>query len=61
MVPKKSFQANPKHQYYVSQCGEHDCSAQNKKNGDCYEYQSLSPLMREHKFQGKWWKEKLFL
>ena len=22
---KKAFLANPKHQYLVSQCGEHDC------------------------------------
>ena len=28
---KKAFLANPKHQYHVSQCGEHDCSANNKK------------------------------
>ena len=28
---KKSFFANPKHQYRVSQYEEHDCSANNKK------------------------------
>ena len=39
---KKVVLANPKHQYRVSQCGKHDCNANNKKNGDCYEYPSLS-------------------
>ena len=29
---KKAFLANAKHQFHVSQCGEHDCSANNKKN-----------------------------
>ena len=27
----KAFHANAKHQYRVSQCGEHDCCANNKK------------------------------
>ena len=27
MGERKAFLANPKHQYYVSQWGEHDCSA----------------------------------
>ena len=31
MVEGKAFLANPKHQYHVSQFGEHDCSAHNKK------------------------------
>ena len=42
---KKAFLANPKQQYRVSQCGEHDCHANNKKNGDYYEYPSLSHFM----------------
>ena len=43
---KKSFLANPEHQYHVSQYVEHDCSAQSqKKNGDCYENPSLTYLM----------------
>ena len=29
---KKDFLSNPKHQYSISKCGEHDCSANNKKN-----------------------------
>ena len=29
---KKALLANPKHQYRVSQYGEHDCHAKNKKN-----------------------------
>ena len=41
MVERKAFPANPKHPYHVSQGGEHDCSANNKKNGDYYEYLSL--------------------
>ena len=41
MVERKAFLAKPKHQYRVSQCGEHDCSATNIKNGDYYENPSL--------------------
>ena len=48
MVEWIAFLSNPKHQYDVSQWGEHDCSAHNKKNGDYYEYPSLSHLMDEH-------------
>ena len=44
---KKAFHANPKHQYRVSQCGEHDCHANNKRNRDCYEYRSLSHFTDE--------------
>ena len=42
MVERKSFLANLKHQVHVSQYGEHDCSANNKMNGDYCGYQSLS-------------------
>ena len=42
MVKRNAFLANPKHQYRASQCGEHDVGAHNKKNGDYYEYPSLS-------------------
>ena len=38
MEERKSFLENPKHQYHVSQWGEHVCCANNKKNGDHYEY-----------------------
>ena len=48
---KKALLANPKHQYRVSQCGEHDCSAHNEKNGDYYEYPSLTHFMDEHYLQ----------
>ena len=41
MVESKTFLANPKRQDRVSQCGEHDYSARNKKNRDYYEYLSL--------------------
>ena len=44
---KKDFLANPKHQYHVSQRGEQDCRANNKKNGDYYKNQCLSLLMDE--------------
>ena len=42
---KKSFLANHNHEYHVSQCGEHDCSANNNKNGDYNEYPNLSHFM----------------
>ena len=48
MVERKAFLANPKHQDYVSQCREHDCSATSKKSKDYYEYPSLTHLMDEH-------------
>ena len=48
MVERKAFLANPKHQYHVSQRGEHDCSAHNKNNGDYNECPSLSHFTDEH-------------
>ena len=45
---KKAFLANPNHQYRVSQCGDNDCQANNKKNGDYYEDPSLLSFMDEH-------------
>ena len=46
IVERKGFLANPKHQYNLSQWGEHDCRAQNKKNGGYYGYPSfLIPQM----------------
>ena len=47
MIERKTFLANPKCQYCVSQWGEHDCSAYNKNNGDYYEYPSLSHFIDE--------------
>ena len=41
MIERKAFIASPKHQYRVSQYEKHDCSANNKRSGDCYEYPSL--------------------
>ena len=41
MVERKALIANPKHRYRVSQCGEHDCSANNIENVDYYEHPSL--------------------
>ena len=42
MMERKTLIANPKHQYRVSQCEEHNYNANNKKNEDYYEYPSLS-------------------
>ena len=47
MVERKAFLANANHQYHASQCGEHDYSANNKKNRDYNEYPSLSNFMEE--------------
>ena len=47
MVEKKTFLANPKHQYCVSQCEEHDCLANNEENEDYYEYPSLIEFTEE--------------
>ena len=47
MVERNVFPTNPKHQDRVSQYREHDCSANNKKNGDYYEYPSLSHFTDE--------------
>ena len=44
---KKAFLANPTQQYRLSQCREHDCHANNKKNRVCYEYPSLSQFINE--------------
>ena len=54
MVERKAFPSNQKHQYHVSQCGEHDCSGHNKKNGDYYDYPSLSYFMDGLWLWGKW-------
>ena len=43
----KAFLIKPKHQYCAEQYGEHDCSANNKKNIDYYGYPSLSHFMDE--------------
>ena len=42
MMEKKAFIVNPKHQYRVSQCREHECSVNNNKNGNYYMYPRLS-------------------
>ena len=47
MVERKAFLTNPKNQDHVSQYGELDCSANNKRNGDYYEYPSLSHFTDE--------------
>ena len=44
---KKAILANPIHQDSVSQCGEYDCSANNKKNGEYYEYPCMSHFTNE--------------
>ena len=45
MVERTALLENPKHEYHVSQYGEQDCSALNKRNGDYYKYPSLSHFM----------------
>ena len=47
MVERKTFPTNIRHQYHVPQCGKHDFSAINKKNGDYDENPSLTHLMDE--------------
>ena len=47
MIERKAFLANPKQQYYVSQYGEHESNANNKKNGDYNKYPSLSHFIDE--------------
>ena len=44
---KKNFSCKFKASYHVSHCGEHDCNANNKKNGDCDGYPSLFHFMDE--------------
>ena len=60
MVETKAFLVNPKHQCRVSQYREHDCSANNKKNRDYYEYPSLFYFTIEPSLYEKWWKRKAF-
>ena len=45
MVQRNAFLANLNHRYRTSQ---HDCSANNKNDGDYYEHPSLSDFMNEH-------------
>ena len=47
-MERKTFLANPKHQYRVPQKGENDCSAHSKMNRDYYEYPNLSHFTGEH-------------
>ena len=47
MVERKAFLVNPMHQYRVSQCGEHECNANNKRNGNYNECPSLSHFTYE--------------
>ena len=48
IVGRKAFFAKSKHQYRASKWGEHDYSAHDKRNGDYYDYPSLSHLMDNH-------------
>ena len=47
MVERKAFLPNQMQQYRVSQRGDHDCSANNKNNGDYYEYPSSTHFSDE--------------
>ena len=44
---KESFSSKSKALIHVCQYEEHDCRADNKKNGDHYEYPSLSHFTNE--------------
>ena len=46
-MERQAFLPNPKHQYRLSQHGEHDCRAHNKKNGDYNKYLGLSHFTNE--------------
>ena len=48
MAESKAFLANLMHQHHLSQQGEHNCNAYNKKDRDFYEYPSLSHFTDEH-------------
>ena len=48
MMERKAFLANPKYQYRVSQCREHDCNANSKKSGDNYKYPGLYDFVDIH-------------
>ena len=45
---KKSFSCKSEASNHVYQCRKHDCSANNKKNGDYYDFPSLSDFMNGH-------------
>ena len=44
---EKSLSYKSEAQYCLSQLGEHHCNANNKKNGNYYEYLNLSHFMNE--------------
>ena len=44
----KAFLENPMHQNHVSLYGDRDCHANNKRNGDYYEYPNLSHFPNEN-------------
>ena len=46
-MERKAFLVNPKHQYRVTQYGEHDSSAHNEKNEGYNEYPSSSHFTNE--------------
>ena len=51
MVESKAFLENPKHQYHVSQGGENDYAAHNKKNRYYYRYLSLSQFKKNFDYK----------
>ena len=61
MVEKKAFLPNPEHQCCVSQCGEHDYSAHNKKKGNYYEHPSLTLFTVESLILSKMAQRKAFI
>ena len=47
MVERKAFLVKLKRQYRVPECGKHNRGALEQKNGDYYEYPSLSHFTDE--------------
>ena len=60
-MERKAFLANQKHQHRVSQRDEQDYSANNERNGDYYEYPSLSQFTNELSFLRKMMERIAFL
>ena len=56
---RNTFYCKSKASISCIQYGKRDSSANNKRNGDYYEYLTL-PHFTDELFYEKWWKEKLF-
>ena len=61
MVERKTFLANPNHQYRVSQYGEHDCSAQSQKEWRLLQESKFDSFYAQTLILGKMVERKTFL